>query len=71
MNAASGSYIWETFVPLSAPSKIFMIHAADSSGVTADGCYTVKALTESKLQLVKTQGDAQTARRRARSWRKN
>jgi uncharacterized protein (TIGR03437 family) len=61
VTAPTGSYIWETFVPLSAPSKTFTIHAADSTGVTADGSYSVKALTESKLQLVKTQGDAQTA----------
>ena len=61
VTAASGSYIWETFVPLSAPSKTFMVHAVDASGVTADGSYAVKSLTESKLRLVKTQGDAQTA----------
>ena len=43
VNAANGSYIWETYVPLSAPSKTFTIHAADSSGVSADGSYTVKS----------------------------
>ena len=61
VTAANGSYIWETFVPLSAPSKTFTVRAVDSSGVTADGSYSVKSLTESKLRLVKTQGDAQTA----------
>ncbi|HTM49071.1 MAG TPA: Ig-like domain-containing protein [Bryobacteraceae bacterium] len=61
VTAANGSYIWETFVPLSAPSKTFTIHAVDSAGVAADGSYTVKALTESKLQLLKASGDAQTA----------
>jgi len=60
VTAANGSYIWETYVPLSAPSKTFLIHAADATGASADGSYTVKSLTESKLQLVKTQGDAQT-----------
>jgi len=58
VTAASGSYIWETFVPLSAPSKTFFVHAADASGVTADGSYAVKSLTESKLRLVKTHSRA-------------
>src|SRR5207249_6909556 len=61
VTTANGSYIWETYVPLSAPSKTFTIHAVDAGGVTADGSYTVKSLSESKLQLVKAQGDAQIA----------
>src|SRR5207249_1077243 len=48
-----------TYVPLSAPSKTFTVHAVDESGASADGSYTVKSLAESRLQLVKAQGDAQ------------
>ena len=60
--APNGAYSWETYVPLSAPSRTFAIHALDTkTGAAADGSYTVKSLTESRLQLVKTQGDAQTA----------
>jgi uncharacterized protein (TIGR03437 family) len=62
VSALNGAYSWETYVPLSAPSKTFAIHAVDTAaGTSADGAYTVKSLAESRLQLVKTQGDAQTA----------
>ena len=62
VTAPNGSYSWETYVPLSAPSRTFAIHAVDTrTGATADGSYTVKSLTESRLQLVKVQGDGQTA----------
>ena len=61
VTTVNGSYTWDTFVPLSAPSQTFMIHAVDTSaGVTADGSYTVKSLTESQLKLTATQGDSQS-----------
>jgi uncharacterized protein (TIGR03437 family) len=61
ITAANGAYSWETYVPLTAPSKTYAIRAADTkSGAVADGSYSVKSLAESRLQLVKSQGDTQT-----------
>jgi uncharacterized protein (TIGR03437 family) len=61
VTTSNGSYTWDTFVPLSTPSQTVLVHAVDTGGgATADGSYTVKSLTESQLQLVAVQGDAQS-----------
>ncbi len=61
VTAANGSYTWDAYVPLSAASTTVAIQVADmSSGTTANGSYTVKALSSAALQLAKSQGDTQT-----------
>ena len=61
VTTSNGSYTWDTFVPPSAPSQTYLIHAVDSSaGTMADGSYTVKSLAESQLKLAPTQGDGQS-----------
>src|SRR5262249_19060367 len=61
VTAATGSYTWDAYVPLNAQNRMIAIHAVDmSSGTSADGSYTVKALSSSSLTLAKTQGDAQS-----------
>ena len=61
VTTVNGSYTWDAFIPLSAPSQTILVHAVDTSdGTAADGSYTVKSLTESQLQLAATQGASQT-----------
>jgi uncharacterized protein (TIGR03437 family) len=65
VTTTNGSYTWDIYIPLGTASKTVTIHAVDitsgaSGGATADGSYTIKALTSSSLQLAKMQGDSQS-----------
>ncbi len=65
VTAATGSYAWDTYIPLTAASSSVTIQATDitngaSGGALTSGSYAVKALSSSTLQLAKTQGDTQT-----------
>ena len=62
VTAPNGSYTWDTYVPLGAASRSVAIHAVDmaNAGASADGSYTVKALSSSSLQLAKARGDGQS-----------
>ncbi len=57
--AQTGAYSWEQYVPLSAASGVVLIRAA-GGGETAEGSYQIKAVAEQRIELRKTQGDAQS-----------
>ena len=58
--AKNGAFGWEVYVPLTAASATVRVQAADpASGASAETSYTVRALSESRLQLTKVQGDGQ------------
>jgi len=56
---ATGAYIWDMFIPLSAASGAVNIHAA-GGGVAADGAFTIKGFDQNRIAIAKTQGDNQT-----------
>ncbi|MEO7651179.1 MAG: hypothetical protein ABIZ80_11980, partial [Bryobacteraceae bacterium] len=65
VSTTNGAYTWEIFVPLAASSASVAVRAQDitggiSNGATAATTYSIKALSESKLALAKTQGDGQS-----------
>ena len=56
----NGAHFWETFVPLNAPSASITVRGVDlASGASAETTYSVRSLSQSRLQLVKLEGDAQ------------
>jgi hypothetical protein len=61
--AASGSYFWDAFVPLSAPTSTITVKAVDTANPTnsASAAYSIKAIADAHTQIIKKQGDAQSA----------
>ncbi len=58
--AKNGAFGWDVYIPLTAASTTVRVQAADpASGASAETSYTVRALSESRLQLTKVQGDGQ------------
>ena len=55
----NGAYSWETTIPANANSGVVSVHAADTTGTSADGAYTVRAATDVRFQLTKILGDGQ------------
>ncbi|HEY6392427.1 MAG TPA: Ig-like domain-containing protein [Bryobacteraceae bacterium] len=55
----NGAYSWETTIPANASPGVVSIHAADTSGSSADGAYTVRAAADVRFQLAKISGDGQ------------
>ncbi|HEY1342942.1 MAG TPA: Ig-like domain-containing protein, partial [Bryobacteraceae bacterium] len=61
VSAASGAYAWEMFIPPASRSGSIAIHAADTKGPgRADGALTVRSAADSRVQIVKVQGDNQS-----------
>jgi uncharacterized protein (TIGR03437 family) len=60
--AVNGSYSWESYIPLNAPSASVTVRAVDAAaGVSAGTAYTVRPLTQARVQLTKVGGDNQLA----------
>ncbi len=61
VNASSGAYAWDMFVPAAAKSATVTIHAVDTKGAgTADGSLSIRSLSDTRAQISKLQGDNQT-----------
>ena len=56
----SGAHTWEVWVPPDAPSRTVALRATTDSGIIALTTYNVRSRAETRVQLAKVAGDAQT-----------
>src|SRR5258706_14874604 len=59
VNVPSGAYAWDAYVPVTARSGVVSLRAV-SGNATAQGSYTIRAVSDARLTLAAIQGDGQT-----------
>ena len=61
VTALTGAYSWEAWVPGNAAAALVLVRATDAQGAkAAEGSYRIRTIAETRYQLAKLLGDAQT-----------
>jgi uncharacterized protein (TIGR03437 family) len=61
VTTVNGAYTWESTVAAAAKSGSVQIHAVDTnSGASADGSYSIRAVSDVRYQITKSSGDGQS-----------